>query len=358
MKSSKLIMMLCAILLIGCSREDLVKESEVSKINEAQKTLNGFYALKSPPILKHSSTDPDPYPKCDNIPTFSRPLNQAEVLFYSAYFPKLNTDLARITSISTKCYNCVAWTLGITNDWIWPDGGYPLSTEKSTKLKFFDDFYAKLGYKKVTREDIADVEAWGIDNGVDSLYMTHASVRYAQDRNAWESKLGELQRIKHFANELEGDTYGKVRAYYQKGNNMNVKQIFLKNQTPKVNHNILEYDALIRKIAQLDERKIEYFNYYYFNWKEEWFEGNMALSSNPADRKTGEFYNALQNMGADIIPLVVGRMLLYEDEFMALQLYNDLQKDINLRVDKNPKLLEGEKSKVNRTINLYLKSIL
>ncbi|SDE42314.1 DUF7689 domain-containing protein [Riemerella columbipharyngis] len=187
-------------------------------INQLEMQLRSFYEGRNKPLLgkANDQTTPDLYPHCDNIPTFSHSLDQNEIFFYTSFFSKLDTNLSRRTSISTQCYNCVSWTLGITNEWLWPDGEFILPSEKSTKPEFFDEFYKKLGYTKTTDIKDADIEAWGVDNGIDPLYMTHASVRYAPDRSIWESKLGALQRLTHIADGLESDIYGKVRIYYKK----------------------------------------------------------------------------------------------------------------------------------------------
>ncbi|SDE51201.1 DUF7689 domain-containing protein [Riemerella columbipharyngis] len=355
MKRNHLVMMLLTVLfLFNCcnSRENVT-------INQQEKQLRSFYEGRNKPLLgkTNSQTDPDPYPHCDNIPTFSRPLDKNEIFFYTSFFPKLDTSISRITSISTQCYNCVSWTLGITNEWLWPDGGFLLPSEKSTKLEYFDEFYKKLGYTKTTDIKDADVEAWGIDNGVDPLYMTHASVRYTPDRTVWESKLGALQRLTHKADDLESDTYGKVRAYYKKSSDVNIKELVKGQQTPKFSPTHTQYDALLRRLLPMSDEDIDRFNNLYFDWKSEWFTGKYGLSSNPADRRLTPSYQKLKNLGEDIIPLVVGRMLLYNDEFFALQLYNDLQKNPNLKISNNHNVLEGEKSKANRTVALYLKSI-
>ena len=54
------------------------------------------------------------------------------------YFPNLKTW--SVTGAATGSYNCVAWSVGITNQWLWP----------GSTVKDFDAFYAYHGWKVST----------------------------------------------------------------------------------------------------------------------------------------------------------------------------------------------------------------
>src|SRR5207248_3000247 len=56
-------------------------------------------------------------------------------------------------------------------------------------------------------------------------------------------------------------------------------------------------------------------------WKETWFSGGLAVSSNPHTRTVGEELGALIALGPGILPLVVDA-LADPDNCLALQLYD------------------------------------
>lgn len=344
----------------GCNDtlEDANKETltleKGYKMNNSNLTLGNSY--------RGSFANNDPYPHCENIPTFSEPLNQGEKLFYGSYFPNLNIDKARVTSISTKCYNCVAWTLGITDAWIWPDGGHLLPSPEATRLEFFDEFYQNLGYVKTTNPNEAEIEAWGIQPPKGQLYMTHASVIYAGSQTTWESKFGGLERLTHGMNELVSDTYGNAVVYYKKSANMvNIEQLRKQYVMPRIALNGSQYRKFNNKIVSVGIKTIIEFDEKFEKWKRTWNQDSIKLSSNPADRMRSTEYQELYQMGDVILPLVVQQLFLYPEDFFALQLYDNLQKDNNLKVIyKGPRdlqILEGEQSRANRTTKLYIESL-
>lgn len=49
-----------------------------------------------------------------------RPMTPDEKSDFKRWFPNLDVDKAVVTGeISTK-YNCLAWTVGVTDKWLWP----------------------------------------------------------------------------------------------------------------------------------------------------------------------------------------------------------------------------------------------
>ena len=48
----------------------------------------------------------------------ARPLTAAEKQRFQDYFPSLNVDLAVVTGEVSRVYNCIAWTVGVTNRWL------------------------------------------------------------------------------------------------------------------------------------------------------------------------------------------------------------------------------------------------
>jgi hypothetical protein len=89
---------------------------------------------------------------------------------------------------------------------VWPPAYFP-----GDPLAAMDAFYAGLGFKRV--------EQAPADGDVVALYAhegrpTHVALRTAADPDWWESKLGKDCRIIHRLEELVGDQYGTILAYY------------------------------------------------------------------------------------------------------------------------------------------------
>jgi prevent-host-death family protein len=91
-------------------------------------------------------------------------------------------------------------------------------------------------------------------------------------------------------------------------------------------------------------------------WKETWFHGPLSISSDPSDRAGGKEYHDLIALGSPAIPLVLQK-LADPENFMALQLYDALQTDVNLLVHIEPdddRILEGEQGRARRTVQAWI----
>jgi hypothetical protein len=138
-------------------------------------------------------------------------------------FPLLPPDDA-IKSAEGSYYNCIAWSGGITNDWVWPPGS--LSTyncNSSNYLQCFDNFYSNNpvrypGAWNYTRTG-ATVSNAVVDLWKTAAAYTHASVKEPGNNHPhgydWESKPGSLDRTFHPRNALtNANWYGSVSNYY------------------------------------------------------------------------------------------------------------------------------------------------
>src|SRR5438105_4800270 len=101
----------------------------------------------------------------------ARPMTAAEKSQYSKWFPNLNVNAAVVTDNATPAYNCIAWTVGITNRWLWP----------GSTLALFDAFYKGFGLVQASTGPIA---TWGHS----AAQMTHGSISGAGHGPRWESK--------------------------------------------------------------------------------------------------------------------------------------------------------------------------
>lgn len=90
-------------------------------------------------------------------------------------------------------------------------------------------------------------------------------------------------------------------------------------------------------------------------WKETWFQGGLAVSSNPHARAIGKEYEALIALGPAILPLVV-EALSDPENFFALELYDALQSNPKLIVQFEPddeRILEGEQGRARRVVQAW-----
>lgn len=121
---------------------------------------------------------------------------------FLGYFPNLRNW--SIVAPATTAYNCISWSVGVTDEWLWP----------GNTVAAFDQFYASYGWTPSANGDREykkrKVALWADDTG-----CTHGS-RVTYDCEWNESKCGSLDRIMHDKFQMEGGSYGKIIKYYEK----------------------------------------------------------------------------------------------------------------------------------------------
>ncbi|MDU7693201.1 MAG: hypothetical protein E7K04_03025 [Helicobacter sp.] len=301
---------------------------------------------------------------CDNIPTYEKPLDDGEKFLYKSFFPKLDVDTARETSISTECYNCLAWTLGITNKWLWPIYHAYLDPTQTTQDDF-NRFYHDAGFELTNRSN-AEIAAFGALTKQGKLYMTHGAKIYSKQKDLtdkWESKLGAYIRLEHELEGLDGDSYGKPVAFYKKAAHFeNVQREAQKRRSNIKKPEFMDIQKLRHKIDGIEPAIVQEFDANFLNWTENWQDSaneNRLFSSNPASRAFGDYFLELIGLGAqaDLLPLVVLR--LYTGDFWANLLYDALQKDESLRVfyGEDCHIFEGEIGRSYKIVERYIKAL-
>lgn len=273
-----------------------------------------------------------------------RKLTAAEKVIFHNDFPLLDVDFTIVTDEPSFAYNCISWTVGVTNYWHWP----------GSTLTDFDNFYNQFNLIRKTKGHVA---AWGhADNNI-----THGCISGPSHGPCWESKCGSLARIQHCLNELNGPVYGHVIAYY--GWKRIVRPPFfpkylLKYMKETRIFNPEEIQLIKRLINEIPADTQKSFESKFKDWKGSWMKGSLASVSDPYARtKSGEF-RELKAMGKTIVPLVVSK-LMDETNFLALSLFEALaDKKMMIRIDAtDEKVLEGEQGRAYRTVKNYLGSI-
>ncbi len=135
----------------------------------------------------------------------------------SSKFPNLTNKNHSIVSPETDNYNCIAWSIGVNDKWMWPgdsDSFWPSGVAKGDELEAIIQLYLDKGYEKCASGE-SEEEYKKVAIYVKEDSPSHASLQLESGR--WTSKLGSLQDIEHDTLEvLEGEEYGKATILLKK----------------------------------------------------------------------------------------------------------------------------------------------
>jgi hypothetical protein len=270
-------------------------------------------------------------------------MTSAEKQRFRGYFPGLDVDRAVVTGEVSTVYNCISWTVGVTNRWLWP----------GNSLANFDTFYHGFGFVRAGDGTIA---AWGLS----ASNMTHGSVTGPGHGPRWESKCGGDLRIQHGLGELVSSSYGHVVAFYRRSRTLLAAyetslEDVMKERAVKSYLSAVQRRILNEQREKVSEELRAAFEDAFAAWKNTWFSGGLAISSNPHTRAVGKEYDALIALGPAILPLVVEK-LADPENFLALQLYDALQPNEKLLVYFEPddeRILEGEQGRAQRVVQAW-----
>lgn len=271
----------------------------------------------------------------------ARDMTNPEKQSYNAAFPAMDVDeQPRVTGEATPTYNCIAWTIGVTDRWIDP----------YQTLDEWDAFYATVGL--VRDYDDGTVAVWRTADGE----FTHGCVSTAQYGFHWESKCGaDLRILHHLGDLISPDLYGNVFVYYKPAPTAPAPSVLAALTRPTLNAQ-QQAQAIQKLTSDISPALREIFNDLFATWKATWFQGEQALSSRIQTRGGGYAYSKLLDLGPQTLPLVVEK-LADPANFMAIQLYDDLQPDKDLRVRHvagDPAALTGVQGRVRDTVARYL----
>lgn len=141
-------------------------------------------------------------------------------------FPLLEADDAIKAAPSSGSYNCISWSGGVTNTWIWPPSQYSTYNcpNNDQNITCFDNYYGNNplrypGAQTYTRTGATSsnsiVDVWKL-----GIHYTHGSVKKPGNNHPhgydWESKPGGLTRTFHPRSALTNDNfgYGHINDYY------------------------------------------------------------------------------------------------------------------------------------------------
>jgi hypothetical protein len=272
-----------------------------------------------------------------------RAMTPAEKPRFQGYFPSLDVNHAVVTGEMSTVYNCIAWTVGVTNRWLWP----------GNTLAQFDTFYKGFG---LHRSGNGEVAGWGQSTS----NMTHGCISGPGHGPRWESKCGGDLRIQHALGELIGASYGRVVAFYTRSRSQRAPKELKLEEAVKEKDQKSYLTAPQKKTLRAERDAVDpdlrmAFEEAFGAWKQTWFLGGLAINSNPHSRSIGKEYDALIALGPEIMPLVVEK-LADPENFLALQLYDAIQPNewlvVHFEAD-DERILEGEQGRAKRAVKAW-----
>jgi hypothetical protein len=129
----------------------------------------------------------------------------------------------------------------------------------------------------------------------------------------------------------------------------------MKEKTAKSYLTTAQRRLLNEELARIPDQLRADFYKAFAAWKETWFSGGLAISSDPSTRAVGKEYDALIALGPAVLPLVV-EALADPENFFALQLYDAMQPNEKLIVQYEPndeRILEGEQGRARRVVQTW-----
>ena len=194
--------------------------------------------------------------------------------------------------------------------------------------------------------------------------MTHGCISGLRVHGPrWESKCGGDLRIQHGLNELVGSSYGRALAFYRRSSRVDgafaaILEASMKEKTAKPILTVAQRRTLREQRSRIPAQVQVAFETALKAWKDTWFGGGLAISSDPHTRTVGREFDALVALGPEILPLVVEARRSGELPAFVLQLDDAIQPDPRLIVQDGPedeRILEGEHlGRVLRALQAWL----
>ena len=139
---------------------------------------------------------------CHPVVPLGAPPTASEKTKFLGWFPNLHNF--HITAPATYNYNCISWSVGVTNQWLWP----------GNTVTAFDAFYASYGWVPSTSGE-REYQKRKVALWADASGCTHGS-RETYNCDWHESKCGPAERIMHDKFQMQDGVYGKIIKYYEK----------------------------------------------------------------------------------------------------------------------------------------------
>jgi hypothetical protein len=127
---------------------------------------------------------------------------------YKSSFPEVPLEIA---GRRTKAYNCIAYSIGVTDRWVWNE--VDLNDNGEASFQEFIQFYNNHGYKPTGNPEKAAIAMYGEVKGL-GVAVRHAARKVGR---FWESKMGQGDTLRHREPDIFGGTsYGVLLVMFEK----------------------------------------------------------------------------------------------------------------------------------------------
>jgi hypothetical protein len=259
----------------------------------------------------------------------------AELVEMQTIFPQLSAVNVWITDAPTGVYNCIAFSLGLNNQWINPP--QPLAS--------FQALYNGPPYSHPTvaaGAAGASIDGWALPMAGPAItQMTHGSrTSTAEPPPLWESKLGGWYRITHGRTELLSSSYGRVVTSFNWAALMAAADPGEPEQLQPQ-----EVVAVQRLAAAVPDEVRERFAAALSGLRTTWSTPQVALSSDTRDYAAGAEFEALAAVGPEAVPLVLEQLATTPDGFFLLPLLERWTQRDDLVAASSDRPLESQQSR-------------
>ena len=142
------------------------------------------------------------------------PLEPERKQYLESLFPLLTHRNYAVREEPNNKYNCIAWAIGSTGEWWWPDiySLWPIRERRLTVACF-----AKL-LESEGFESVANAGAEGGYSKIALYVLNGVPTHMARMESAtvWSSKLGRDELLEHEPDALDGAEYGAPGFFFRK----------------------------------------------------------------------------------------------------------------------------------------------
>jgi hypothetical protein len=132
---------------------------------------------------------------------------------YRNKFPSLRVE---VVERFTNSFNCIAWTIGVRDRWVWNE--IDMNADGEASFSEFISFYEKHGLVPTPYESEAVVAIFGFEDVMGRISIKHGA-RREESTGFWLSKMGQGGIIRHDELEVfDNSPYGKLMLMFKEAN--------------------------------------------------------------------------------------------------------------------------------------------
>lgn len=130
---------------------------------------------------------------------------------YRNKFPDLRIE---VVERFTNAFNCIAWTIGVRDRWVWNE--IDMDNNGESSYSEFIAFYGRHGLVPTPYEAEAEVAIFGFRSITGKISVKHGAVR-EKGSDFWLSKMGQGGIIRHEGLDVfENSPYGPLLLMFRR----------------------------------------------------------------------------------------------------------------------------------------------